>query len=88
MAVALAQVGAPSHQRAHGARARRCEDEGREIRAQAETHGAPEARSDQAPQQGRRDVALDSTQLQRQRGDDFVINRAVIDHGVAAARIL
>ena len=29
------------------------------------------ARGDQAPRQGRRDVALDCMQLQRQRGDDF-----------------
>jgi Resolvase, N terminal domain len=36
----------PTHQGAHGARPRRCKSQWREIRAQAETHAAPEARSD------------------------------------------
>ena len=74
MAAALAQVDAPPRQGAHGARARRREGEGREIWAQAETHGAPEAPSDQAPRRGRRDVALDWPQLQRERVDDFEVS--------------
>ena len=39
----------PTHQGAHGARPRRCKSQWREIRTQAETHAAPEARGDQAP---------------------------------------
>ena len=50
---------------------RRREGEGRKIRAQAEAHPAPAARSDQAAGRGRRNAALDRAQLQCQRADDF-----------------
>ncbi len=42
----------------------------REIRTQAETHAAPEARSDQAPRQRRGSLAVNRVQLQCQRRDD------------------
>ena len=44
---------------------------GREIRTQAETHAALEARGDQTSRHRRRNLALDCAQLQSQRRDDF-----------------
>jgi hypothetical protein len=41
----------PTHQGAHRARTCRCKSQWREIRTQAQTHAAPEARSDQAARQ-------------------------------------
>ena len=40
-----------------------------------EAHHAPAARGDQAARRGRRNAALDSSQLQRQPADDFAADR-------------
>jgi hypothetical protein len=65
------EIGAPPHQGANRARARRREGKGREVWSPAETDVAPEARGDQAAGRRTRGAAVDRSQLQRQRRDDF-----------------
>ena len=74
------QAGISPHQRSHGARPCRREGEGRDIRAQAEAHPAPAARSHPAAQCGGGNAALHRAQLQCQRADDFEV-------GVTAMRV-
>src|SRR5260370_9385547 len=62
---------AHGHQGTRGARLRGRDGEGREVRPQAETHGAPEARGGQAARRRRGNATIDRALLQRQRGDDF-----------------